>query len=154
MQSGELANLAGVSSDTLRHYEKLGLLPKPQRTESGHRQYTTQSLERVRLIRRALNVGFSLPELTLVLKMRDRGELPCHQVRQIAESKLQAVKQQITDLLVVRDQLEDILKDWNSRLACTVAGVPARLLESIPAELKKVPCVSPLKVKYTKDGRV
>jgi DNA-binding transcriptional MerR regulator len=76
MQSGELANLAGVSTGTLRHYERLGLLPRPRRTESGYRQYTPPSLERVRLIRRALSVGFSLPELTVILKMRDNGEVP------------------------------------------------------------------------------
>ncbi len=46
MRSGELARLAGVSTDTLRHYERLGLLPKAQRTEGGYRQYTAQSLER------------------------------------------------------------------------------------------------------------
>ena len=74
MQSGELANLAGVSTDTLRHYERLGLLARPQRTESGYRRYTPQSLERVRLIRSALSVGFSLPELTAILKMRDIRE--------------------------------------------------------------------------------
>jgi len=70
VRSGELARLAGVSTDTLRHYERLGLLPKAQRTEGGYRQYTAQSLERVRLIRRALTIGFSLPELTVILKMR------------------------------------------------------------------------------------
>jgi DNA-binding transcriptional MerR regulator len=154
MQSGELANLAGVSTDTLRHYERLGLLARPQRTESGYRRYTPQSLERVRLIRRALSVGFSLPELTAILKMRDNGEVPCNTVRRVAESKLQAVKQQIADLIAMRDQLENILKDWNSRLAHTPKGLPARLLESLPSELPRASCLSPLKIKHTKEGRL
>ncbi len=154
MQSGELANLAGVSTDTLRHYERLGLLAKPQRTAGGYRQYTAQSLERVRLIRRALSVGFSLPELTVILKMRDRGEVPCYRVRKIAVSKLQTVKQQISNLLAKRDQLEGMLKDWDSRLAHTPKGVPARLLESMPSGLPRVSSLSPLKIKHTKEGRL
>ena len=152
MRSGELARLARVSTDTLRHYERLGLLPKAQRTEGGYRQYTAQSVERVRLIRRALTIGFSLPELTVILKMRDHGEVPCYRVRKIAESKLREVKEQITDLLAMRDQLAGILKDWNSRLARTPKGLPARLLESMPSELTKVPSLSPLKMKHRKEG--
>ncbi len=154
MQSGELANLAGVSTDTLRHYERLGLLPRPQRTEGGYRQYTPQSLERVRLIRRALSVGFSLPELTVILKMRDNGEVPCNRVRKIAESKLQTVKQQIADLIAMREELESILRDWNLRLAHTPKGVPARLLESLPSELPRASSPFPPKIKRTKEGRL
>lgn len=132
MQSGELSRLAGISTDTLRHYERLGVLPKPPRTNGGYRDYPTSSLERVRLIQSALKVGFSLPELATVLRMRDRGEVPCDRVRAIAEHKLQEVKQQINDLSGMRDQLEQILKDWDARLARTGKGKPARLLESLP----------------------
>jgi MerR family copper efflux transcriptional regulator len=153
VQSGELARLTGVSTDTLRHYERLGLVPKPQRTRGGYRQYTAESLERVRVIRRALSIGFSLPELTVILKMRDSGEVPCYRVRRIAESKLRQVKQQITDLLAMRDQLEVILKNWDSCLARTPKGVPARLLESVPNELTKVSSMSPLK-SHRKEGRL
>jgi len=82
VQSSELASLTGVSTDTLRHYERLGLLPKPPRTNGGYRDYPPHSLDRVRLIRRALSIGFSLPELTTILEMRDRGEVPCRRVGQ------------------------------------------------------------------------
>src|ERR1700704_6957663 len=98
MQSGELARQAGVSTDTLRHYERLGLLLKAPRTPGGYRDYPAQTLERVRLIRRALSVGFSLPELTAILKIRDQGGVPCQQVRAIAESKLTQVKEKIREL--------------------------------------------------------
>lgn len=135
MLSGELSHLAGISTDTLRHYERLGVLPKPPRTNGGYRDYPANSLERVRLIQSALKVGFSLAELATVLRMRDRGEVPCHRVRTIAEHKLQQIKQQINDLLDMRDQLEKILKDWDARLARTGAGKPARLLESLPHDV-------------------
>ena len=67
--------------------------------------------------------------------MRDRGDVPCHRVRAIAEQKLEEVKQQINDLLGIRDQLERILKDWDARLARTAKGKLARLLESLPHDV-------------------
>jgi DNA-binding transcriptional MerR regulator len=121
--------------DTLRHYERLGVLPKPPRTNGGHRDYPANPLERVRLVQSALKVGFSLPELATILRMRDSGEVPCHRVRAIAEHKLREVKQQINDLLRMRDQLERILKDWDARLARTGKGKPARLLENLPHDV-------------------
>jgi MerR family transcriptional regulator, copper efflux regulator len=63
MPSGELARLTVVSTDTLRHRERLGLLPKLARTANGYRDYPGDSLEQVRLIRRAMSVGFSLRSL-------------------------------------------------------------------------------------------
>jgi DNA-binding transcriptional MerR regulator len=108
VQSGELSRLAGISTDTLRHYESLVVLPKPPRTNGGYRDYPPNSLMRVQLVQSALKVGFSLPELVTILRMRDRGDVPCHRVRAIAEQKLREVKQQINDLLGMRDQLERI----------------------------------------------
>lgn len=131
MQSGELSRLAGVSSDTLRHYERLGILSKPPRTNGGYRNYPADSLDRVRLIQSALKVGFSLPELTTILKERDRGEAPCRRVRDMAETKIENIRQQINDLLTMRDQLERLVKHWDSRLARTKKGKQARLLESL-----------------------
>jgi|HubBroStandDraft_2_1064218.scaffolds.fasta_scaffold420491_2 DNA-binding transcriptional MerR regulator len=138
MQSGELARLTGVSTDTLRHYERLGLLAKPLRTAGGYRDYPASSLDRVRLIRRALGAGFSLAELTAILKMRDRGDIPCHKARALGQVKLQQITQQIKDLQLMRKQLEAILKDWDGRLFRTPKGEPARLLESLPDNLKRV----------------
>jgi DNA-binding transcriptional MerR regulator len=76
MQSGELAHLAGISADTLRHYERLGVLPKPPRTTGGYRNYPVNSLDRVRLIQSSLKVGFSLSELATILRMRDHSHAP------------------------------------------------------------------------------
>jgi DNA-binding transcriptional MerR regulator len=152
VQSGELSRLAGISSDTLRHYERLGVLPKPPRTNGGYRDYPANSLERVQLVQSALKVGFSLPELATILRMRDRGEVPCQRVRAIAGHKLEEVKQQIDDLLVMRDQLERILKDWDARLTRTGKGKPARLLESLPHDVIGSNA-SRLKAKHIRRGR-
>jgi DNA-binding transcriptional MerR regulator len=152
VQSGELARLTGVSTDTLRHYERLGLLSKPPRTDGGYRDYPPHSPDRVRLIRRALSVGFSLPELTTILKMRDGGEVPCRRVQAMAESKLEQLKQQIENLIEMRNQLEAMLKHWNLKLARTRRGQPARLLEDLPPEVRGNGPRSPFSKKIRKEG--
>lgn len=154
MQSGELARLAGLSSDTLRHYERLGLVPKPPRTSGGYRDYPSHTLERVRLIRRALSVGFSLPELTSILKIRDQGGVPCRRVRVIAESKLTQVKEKIRELVVMRKQLEQILDKWDIKLARVHEGEQARLLETLADQPMPVRAPATSTKKNGKRGRI
>jgi len=131
MRSGELARLSGVSTDTLRHYERVGVLGKAPRTKSGYRQYPSSALDRVRLVRRAISVGFSLEELARVLRIRDKGGAPCRQVRNLALSKLEAIERHMEELALVRDHLQMLLKDWDERLALTAPGHRAGLLESL-----------------------
>jgi DNA-binding transcriptional MerR regulator len=131
LRSGELAKLAGVSTDTLRHYERMKLLAIPRRSAGNYRLYPPNSLERVRLIRRALAVGFSLPELVRVLKVRDAGGAPCRQVKRLLEEKVLQLEGQISDLAAMRDHLRTVLEDWDQRLLRTPDGRPARLLESL-----------------------
>lgn len=154
MQSGELARLANLSTDTLRHYERLGLLPKPLRTAGGYRNYPRNTLDRVQLIRRALSVGFSLPELTAILKIRDRGGVPCHQVRALAESKLTEVKEKIRELGVMRRQLEHILEKWDGKLAHARQGEQARLLGSLVEQPETVRAPVAAFNKNGKRGRI
>jgi DNA-binding transcriptional MerR regulator len=131
MRSGELARLCGVSTDTLRHYERVGVLAKAPRTKSGYRQYPASAVERVRLVRRALAIGFSLEELSRVLRIRDRGGAPCRHVRELAASKLELLERRMEEMALVRDQLQGLLKDWDERLAGTAAGDRAGLLETL-----------------------
>ena len=131
MQSGELARLAGVSTDTLRHYERLKLLPIPQRSSGNYRLYPPESLQRVQLIRHALAIGFSLQELSRILKVRDAGGAPCRQVKQLLDEKLSRLNAQITDLLALREDLRAVLKDWDAQIARTPDGKQARLLETL-----------------------
>jgi len=131
MRSGELAQLSGVSTDTLRHYERIGVLAKAPRTKSGYRQYPPSALDRVRLVRRAISVGFTLEELARVLRIRDKGGAPCRQVRDLALSKLEEVAHRLEELVLVRDHLQMLLKDWDDRLARTAPGQRAGLLDSL-----------------------
>lgn len=136
MRSGELARLAGVSTDTLRHYERIGLLPRPRRTTGNYRDYSPSTLSRVELIQRALNIGFSLGELKPILALRDRGGVPCHRVRQALHSKIQQVGEQIENLEAMRRELKRIGNEWDKRLRRAKPGQAARLLETVSPKLK------------------
>lgn len=132
MRSGQLAHLTGVSTDTLRHYERFGLLPLPERTAGNYREYPTTSQLRVRLIQRALNIGFSLSELKTILAVRDRGGAPCRHVRTLMRSKIRAMDQQIRNLVSLRIELNRLSEDWDKRLRLAKSGQVARLLEAAP----------------------
>jgi DNA-binding transcriptional MerR regulator len=120
-----------VSTDTLRHYERIGVLPCPNRTASGYRQYPPEAVKRVRLVRRALEIGFTLEELAGILKVRDSGGAPCREVRALAENKLDQVVLRIDDLCDLRDQMRNVLADWDKRLRETPRGARAGLLEAL-----------------------
>jgi DNA-binding transcriptional MerR regulator len=102
-RSGELAELAGVSSDTLRHYERKGVLARPLRKANDYRQYPVSALQRVRLIRRAIAVGFTLDELAYVQRachVHDRGGAPCMEVRALAAAKLSDIETRLREMSV------------------------------------------------------
>jgi DNA-binding transcriptional MerR regulator len=136
LRSGELARATGVSSDTLRHYERLSLLSKPPRSASGYRAYPPEALDRVRLIRNALAAGFHLGELAKILRVRDRGGAPCHQVLELGRQKLLELDGQITQLERLRQSLRMTLKEWEMRLQEVPHGSRAGLLESLTSPEK------------------
>ena len=138
LRAGELARLCGISTDTLRHYERVGVLAHPRRSEAGYRQYPSAAVARVQLVRRALGLGFSLAELARLLCVRDRGGAPCREVRALAARKLEQVEKQLIDLADLRDHLRALLAVWDQRLERTPEGVPAGLLEvELPAVLPR-----------------
>jgi DNA-binding transcriptional MerR regulator len=131
LRSGELARLAGVSTDTLRHYERKGVLAAPRRSMNGYREYAAETLDRVLMVRRALGVGFTLDELARILKDRERGGVPCRHVRELASTKLAEIETRLSELEAVRDNLRATIEGWDTRLARTPRGERAGLLESL-----------------------
>jgi len=87
-RSGELAAIFGISADTLHYYERMQLLPAPVRSANLSRKYPASAVQRIRLIRAALSIGFTVEELARILKNRDAGGVPCKEVRQLAVQKL------------------------------------------------------------------
>lgn len=131
LSAGELARAAGVSTDTLRHYERKGVLRRPRRAANGYRQYPPEALERVLLVRRAIAFGFTLDELARVLSARERGAAPCKEVRALAAAKLAEAEERLAQLTGLRDELRATLSDWDGRLSKTPEGGRAGLLESL-----------------------
>ena len=129
---GELAKASGLSPDTLRHYERKGVLCA-QRSENGYRFYGADALERVRTIRQALAVGFTLDELKAIFMVFDRGGAPCKQVRSLAATKLDEIEKHLQEVAALRDDLKDALADWDVRLAKTSDGQRAGLLKVLAA---------------------
>lgn len=87
--SGTLAKAVGVSPDTIRHYERLGILPGATRTASGDCVFPVEAVQRVLVVRRALRIGFSVTELAEILRARDAGGTPCRRVCKPAQEKLE-----------------------------------------------------------------
>jgi DNA-binding transcriptional MerR regulator len=131
LTSGKLGAAAGVSADTIRHYEKIGALPRPIRSASGYRLYPADSAARVAVIQRALKAGFTLAELAGFFKERDSGAAPCRRVAELTAVKLALLNEQIAGLIQLRDWLSATLELWKKQLARTPAGKPARLLEML-----------------------
>ncbi len=133
LYSGELARLVGVSGDTIRFYEHSGLLAAAPRSAAGYRIFPREALGRVRLIRSALAIGFSVRELADIFRERDRGGAPCRRVRQLVAGKLAALEMQLRELQSWRVELLRALADWDLLLGKTPRGAQARLLESFAA---------------------
>jgi MerR family transcriptional regulator, copper efflux regulator len=130
-RSGELARLVGVSRDTLRHYERKRVLPRPSRSPNGYREYSEDAVDRIRVIRRALAVGFTLDELATILRHRSEGGIPCKSVRHLAAAKLAQLRERIAEMRALESQLEKIVEQWDSKLRSMPQGARAYLLESL-----------------------
>jgi len=134
LRSGDLARLSGVSPDTIRHYERLGILPKSPRTASGYRLYPREAVDRVQLVKRALQLGFTLAELAEIFRAGDSGSAPCHRVLDLTQQKLRAIKQQIVALRNTQHYMQRLVRKWNLKLAHTKSGVKAMLLHDLTAK--------------------
>jgi MerR family transcriptional regulator, copper efflux regulator len=137
LRSGALAKSAGVSPDTIRHYEKIGVLPQASRTQSGYRVYPASALERVLVVQRALRIGFTLAELAEVLKARDAGAAPCRRVYQLAQDKLRGIEVDIEALKRTKRYVKKVLSDWEHRIQRAGSGEKSHLLYSLTDAVRK-----------------
>ena len=109
---GQLAKLAGVKPDTVRFYERTGLLPKPHRRPNGYRTYDKPALDEVRFIRKAQALGFSLDEIQRILNLRGQGKATCRCVISMAEATLSETETKLSELQKFRDNLALNLMRW------------------------------------------
>jgi Hg(II)-responsive transcriptional regulator len=109
MRRGEVAALAGVNAETLRYYERRGLLDEPPRSVGGYRAYPDSAVDVVRFVKRTQDLGFSLDEIDELLHLADGGPDDCDQVRILAEIKMEELTQRILDLNRMRDSLAELV---------------------------------------------
>jgi DNA-binding transcriptional MerR regulator len=116
MQIGGVSRQTGLSADAIRFYEKQRLIERPPRTEGGFRLFHAKDIERIQFIRRARQLGFSLPEIRdLLLLERDRGNA-CSQVRDLLRAKVGTVRERMRELGVLEKQLTDSLRKCERNL--------------------------------------
>ncbi|MBI2924356.1 MAG: heavy metal-responsive transcriptional regulator [Verrucomicrobia bacterium] len=136
---GKLAALVGMKPDSVRFYERAGLLPKPQRLTSGYRVYDEAALKRLRFIRQAQSLGFSLDEIHRILNLRGQGKETCRCVIGMAEATLSETEERLAEWQTFADSLRAHLRRWKRNVdpgACTAAEF-CNLIESTAREPRK-----------------
>jgi DNA-binding transcriptional MerR regulator len=126
MRISELAARAGVTSKTLRYYERIGVLPAPSRSPSGYRNYRADALDRLGFIRGGQAIGLSLGEIRQVVALRDRGETPCDHVYRLLQRRTAELDERLDELKALRRELRALTKrarrldptDCNPRGVC------------------------------------
>lgn len=109
MKIGELASATATKVETVRYYEKIGLLPPPARTSANYRAYGTEHLARLSFIRRARDLGFTLEAVRELLALSDDRGKPCGAVDAIASGHHAEVERKIIDLIAMRDELQRVI---------------------------------------------
>ena len=110
---GRLASRAGVRTDTIRYYERTGLLPRPHRTGGDHRRYGPADVDRLLFIRGAQRLGLRLAEIRDLLAVRDTGVCPCDPAEVLLRRHVGEIDREIARLTALRAQLTDMLTAWS-----------------------------------------
>lgn len=106
MRIGQLARRLDLNAQTIRYYERIGLLPSPERTESGYRAYGEEDERRLRFVKNARNSGLNLGEVKEVLAFHERGEVPCEYVTETIARRAEEVERQIAELEEFKRELD------------------------------------------------
>ncbi|MFS0577288.1 mercury resistance transcriptional regulator MerR1 [Sporosarcina sp. 179-K 3D1 HS] len=105
---GELAEKCKVNKETIRYYERLGLIPKPSRSESGYRIYTEPTVDRLNFIKRIQELGFTLNEIDKLLGVVDHDETKCRDMYDFTVTKIEDIQRKIQDLMRIEQMLIDL----------------------------------------------
>jgi DNA-binding transcriptional MerR regulator len=134
LKVGELAERAGVGVQTLHYYERLGLLPKPDRSGSNYRLYRADALRRVQFVKKSQALGFTLEEIKAILGLRERGCAPCRCVADVGKKHLQELDARIATLQEFRRSLAAVVPKWEKETSRQrkCAGEFCDLIERLP----------------------
>ena len=127
MKIGQVAANAGVNIDTVRYYERRGLLAEPARLASGYREYDEETVPLIRFIKRAQDLGFTLKEIAELISLRDANGRRRSEVRALAEAKRQDIDQKLRRLRAIRRALDELVESC----ACTGGRPTCPILEAL-----------------------
>ena len=127
MRIGELARRAGSRPETVRYYERLALLPHPERTEGNYRIYNEEHLERLRFIRNCRAIGTTLEEVRRLLYFRDLPQLACHEINQLLDTHIDHLGEQLRELHRLEEYLRELRGCCESPRMAGACGILARL---------------------------
>lgn len=111
MRIGELAEASGTTTKALRFYEEAGLLPSPDRTGAGYRDYPPEIISRLAFIRRSQSAGLTLAQIREILQIRDGGQAPCEHVQELLSDRLSDLDRQIAELKELRGTVAQLQAD-------------------------------------------
>lgn len=134
LKVGELAERAGVGVQTLHYYERLGLLPKPDRSASNYRLYRPDALRRIQFVKKAQALGFTLEEIKEILGLRGQGRAPCRCVADVGKKHLRELDARIEGLQEFRRELAMVVPKWEKETSRQrkCAGEFCDLIERLP----------------------
>jgi|SRR5579859_392975 len=118
----EVARIAGVGPDSIRHYERIGLLPKAERSLAGYRLWSAREVQYLRWVPPAKRAGFTLHELAEIFRMYRAGSAPCCSVRDLLQQKLADLDREVDELSNLRNQLRRVFVRWKGRLRRASSG--------------------------------
>ncbi len=110
---GELAKQLSISPKTIRYYEDIKLLPRPDRGSNNYRVYSEDTLNRLHFIKKAKSLGFTLKEIKKVLSISDRGNDPCEHIGELLKLRIVALEMKLKELKELRTKLMKLEKEWS-----------------------------------------
>ncbi len=127
LRIGDVAAQAGVNTETLRYYERRGILRSPRRSSAGYREYPTDTVRLIRFIKRAQELGFTLDEIVELIALRQTPANRRSKVRELAAAKLASIDEKLERLTAMRDALSPLLEEC----ACGTETVRCPILEAL-----------------------
>ncbi|OWW21280.1 Cd(II)/Pb(II)-responsive transcriptional regulator [Noviherbaspirillum denitrificans] len=137
MKIGELAKMSGCEVETIRYYEREGLIPVPPRTEGNYRSYSAQHAERLMFIRHCRSLGMSLDDIRTLQHFQDQPELACDEINAMLDRHLAQTEQQIAALSRLQNQLQTLRNTCRTQLDAGHCGI----LQNLQSAASSSECV-------------
>lgn len=148
----QLARIAGVGPDSIRYYERIGLVPKAERSHAGYRLWNAGEIQYLKWMAPAKRAGFTLHELAEIFRMYRRGSPPCHTVRDLLQQKVADLDRVIDELSTLHTHLRQTLVRWKGRLRRVSSGDFVPLFDDL-YDVPITPSTAALKRKSRKGGK-